>query len=192
MQSFFDLRLPKIKPWLIIGKGPSYEKLATYDLSRFYLFGLNHISLYHSLDICHVIDLDVLEYVNFEKHAYIVMPWHPHKNFKVHEKNLSQLGLHKKIPNLVWYNLSTWKHSHNIYSSKIIRTKYFSAEAAFRLLIAAGITSICSIGIDGGKEYAKTFKEFIPLTNGQKSFDCQFKEINKIICETSNLNYHAL
>ena len=48
------------RPWLILGKGPSFTKRGQYDLSQFRLFSINHVVREQKVDVAHVIDLDVV------------------------------------------------------------------------------------------------------------------------------------
>lgn len=50
------------KPWLIIGKGPSFDKLKDINIEDFYSFSLNNsITKLNKVDIAHLIDFDVFE-----------------------------------------------------------------------------------------------------------------------------------
>ena len=58
-----------------------------------------------------------------------------------------------------------------------VRVRYFSAVPAFNLLALAGHKTVYTLGVDGGKHYAKEFPLKDCLANGHQSFDIQFREI---------------
>lgn len=199
MQAFINLQLNKDKPWLILGKGPSFSKVWDLNLNEYYTLGLNHVNNIISCDLSLIVDLEVLGPDFVEKSRKILIPWHPHVNFKPTKKTLKELissnyylEALEDAGKLYTYNLSTWKHNFGktwAYFGPPIHAKYFSSEAAFNVLIALGITEIRSLGIDGGRKYSIEFNHLRPLENGRKNFDEQFKEIEKI---TSGINYQAL
>jgi hypothetical protein len=98
LTSFFDwfraLADPRT-PWLLLGKGPSFSRLADPDLAGpdfagsdlrstlhgWRTFGLNHVCREVRVDVAHAIDFDVVEHCGARllTHAgVVVMPWHPH------------------------------------------------------------------------------------------------------------------
>jgi hypothetical protein len=188
MQSFFkNYELKTDKPWLIIGKGPSFEKINDIDLTKYYTFGLNEVCQIIPCDIGHFIDDEVLSH-NFIKNCKaIVSPVRPHQNCRVSNRYLvswyfipyeEQLTALKK---LYCYNCSTYKGASFIEFGPTVKVRYFSVEAAFRLLALQGLKVIHTLGIDGGKSYAKDFNHIKPLRNGRESFDEQFRELAAII-----------
>ena len=82
---------------------------------------------------------------------------------------------------LLWYNLSNWPRPHA--GSPVVRVEYFSAEAAVRILAMAGITTIRTLGIDGGSTYAPDFQDKKPFRGGHTSFDIQNKPIQATVQE---------
>src|SRR5690349_19756598 len=102
------------KPWLIIGKGPSFSKINQYDLNQYYTFGLNHVVNQLPVDITHLIDFDVFEKCQeaiYKKSKYLIMPMNPHfkndpteitiRDLIKQNKILKQLAREKR---LYWYN----------------------------------------------------------------------------------------
>lgn len=64
MQSFIDCFKAKEtleRPWLVLGKGPSFEKLSQYNLSDFDSMSLNHVIGKVRVTAAHVLDLDVVQ-----------------------------------------------------------------------------------------------------------------------------------
>lgn len=188
MQSFFKkYELKKDKPWLIVGKGPTFERINDIDLSKYYVMGLNEVAQIIPCEIAHFIDVEVISYNFINNSDYIVSPVRPHKNCKVSNRYLATwyfIPYHDElnaINKLYCYNCSTYKGAHFEDFGPTIKVKYFSAEAAFRLLALKDIKLICTLGIDGGNKYAKDFAHIKPLRNGRVSFDDQFNEIKNII-----------
>ena len=81
-------------PWLVIGKGPSFNKIKSVDLQDYQTIALNHSVKEVSCDIFHLIDLDVLN--GIEDFAdlnakFDLMPYYPHVNNRASEKSLNDL-----------------------------------------------------------------------------------------------------
>ena len=176
MKSFFEWfaeRHDSEQPWLIFGKGPSFEKRQQYDLRSYHLLGLNHVIREQRCEVAHMIDLDVVDKLGSElatAAAFVVMPWMPHVGNAPGKKTLAQLvkehvilGQLDRAGQLLWYNLATaWEA---VAGSPVVPVQYFSAEAAIALLATAGVREIRSLGIDGGASYAKNFSDL----NGSES-----------------------
>lgn len=196
MKEFFqffeeNVELSK-KPWLILGKGPSFAKRIQYKMNDFHLMSLNHVVREMAVKFAHIIDLDVVDDCSeaiINNAEYLIMPWYPHISNQADKKTLSELCennptlQHLNLSGrLICYNLSTAKEKHPDW--KVVNAKYFSAEAALGLLVGAGIKKIRSLGIDGGNQYSKEFTDLnnkTLLTNNRNNFDEQFQEIAKII-----------
>lgn len=198
MKSIFNIPIDNDKPWLILGKGPTFSRVLDLNTNSYYLFGLNDTINYLYCEIGHFIDLDVIKRLNSFDCQYLIVPWHPHINNRPTKRTLKDwineepfLEHYENSGRLYSYNLSTWKNDSGIKGYPLIKTKYFSAESAFRILIEKGIKTIYSLGIDGGSDYAKEFSHLKPLTNTRKSFDDQFLEINRMVKE-HGINYFAL
>lgn len=199
MKAFLDstIKIPKDRPWIILGKGPSFWKRKFVKLDEMYIFGLNHVADVIDCNIAHAIDLDAVT-PGFLKANYTVVPWHPHIGNLPSKETLTELVESNEIleqidkkGRLLTYNCTTYKKSRLIPNSPKVKTRFFSAEAAFRLLAMAGVKFIFSAGIDGGSEYAEEFQHLKPLTNGRKRFDKQFKEIEETITNFG-IQYKAL
>jgi len=195
MRYIINETFPKDKPYLIIGKGPSFSRIYTLNLKEFYTIGLNDVLHLLICDYAHLIDLRSL-HKNHLKCSQVLIPFHPHINFRPSKKTVNEfvsendiLQKLEKENKLITYDLSTYKKKYNC--DFLIRAKYFSAEAVFDILCKKGVKEICSIGIDGGNEYAKEFTWIKPLRNGQPSYDKQFTEIYTK-CKKYNVNYQRL
>lgn len=187
----------KIKPWLLVGKGPSFEKIKEINLQNYNLFSLNSsITKLENVDIAHLIDFDVFEQHqdSFYKNAkYILLPINPHIKGSPTKTTILDLArtnetLNKLITEkrLFWYNhLSKKLYLGTSNFKKIFHKKHnvrhFSAEAAFSILGSYGIKEIYSAGIDGGNNYHQEFSNNTLLSNGKESFNDQFKNIIRSI-----------
>lgn len=174
------------KPWLVIGKGPTFNKIGTLNLKDYYVFGLNHVCEYIRCDISHCIDIEVLTEEFVDNSDNILIPWHPHRKNRVMRDDLNQLVGHYdnlydalNKGNLFYYNSSTYKGDIN-FGKEIVRVKYFSGEVPFQLLgMCGGVKEVFSIGLDGGFDYAFEFRHLHPLSNGRYSFNDQFSMIRR-------------
>lgn len=199
--NIFDVPFPDDKPWLIIGKGPSYERVCEYDLDRFYTIGLNQVPLKIPVDYGHRMDywgLDEYFYTNCK--LGMIMPMYPHINYKPNPKNnLYDITIKDPIAKklrsehkLFWYNHSKSEiKNHAVGDTPIVNVRYFSSEAVFGILCIKGIREIRSIGIDKGNLYSRNFWDCNPLKNGQKNFDKQWITINNLI-QKYKVNYVKL
>lgn len=183
------------KPWLVLGKGPTYAKLKNIDVAKYSLLALNHVVREHPVDIAHAIDLDVVQDCAesiWTNAGTLVMPLHPHVKHVASERSLHELleevPILRRMANagrLVWYNASTWRRPR--VGSPVIQVKFFSAEAAIAVLAEIGVKTIRSLGVDGGNQYADRFSdlnESTRLANGHPSFDKQFQGIAATIRRT--------
>lgn len=201
MEYFRKIKYDITKPWLILGKGPSFSKIDKIK-NQYNIFGLNHVADLIKCTITHFIDLDVINFRIIQNSQNILCPWHPHINNKVQFKTLSY---HIKNDNLFsiankklfWYNCSTWKRGHYITpitrGGEVVKVRYFSAEAAFQILGMLGIRKVYSLGIDGGGCYAKEFIQLglMPFKNNRETFDDQFKMID-LTLQQYNMEWEKL
>ncbi|HEV7913001.1 MAG TPA: hypothetical protein VGP22_04495 [Albitalea sp.] len=198
MKSFFDWfrenRRPD-KPWLILGKGPSFNRQHEFDLSGYDRLSLNHVVREGPVDLAHMIDIDVVPACGdaLANHAgALVMPWVPHVKNAVGDKTLAQWVSEMPVlqrldaeGRLLWYDLRTARVRHGTHPA--IDARAFSAEAALELLARAGVRSVRSLGIDGGASYGRSFddlKDVTRLNNGHPSYDLQFEGFARTIHRT--------
>lgn len=197
------------KPWLIIGKGPSFSSIKEYNTSDFFTFGLNHVvEKTPCLDVSHLIDFDVFEECSeaiYNNSKFLCMPINPHFAMQPSKITLKDLVLENEVlaalaaeKRLFWYNHLSKFNSKTLTRGnfqrvlfKKTKVKYFSAEAAFQILGCNGVKKIYSIGLDGGSSYCSSFCHNSLLKNGKTSFDDQFIEISKTIT-TYGIDYHPL
>lgn len=187
------------RPWLILGKGPSYAQVDQVDTRRYGICTLNHVIRERAADLAHVIDLDVVETcaTAIEANArFLVMPWLPHVNHTVSRRNLAELLADVPVlrrmaeqGRLLCYNLSSARKfypaaPYHRSDAPWITARYFSAEAAVGLLAESGVREIRTLGVDGGSAYAMKFHDIAGTTllaNGHSSFDGQFAQIRDVV-----------
>ena len=183
------------KPWLILGKGPTFSKRGAFDLSAYALLALNDAAREIPVDVAHAIDIQVVERSGeaIAKNARVLaMPWHPHVDFNAGAMTLEQHAQRYPVlqklaaeGRLLWYNLSTASYHRS--GAPVISARYFSAEAALNLLVEAGVRLVRSLGVDGGATYSPAFQDLNDrslLSNRRSSFDIQFQEIARTIQRT--------
>lgn len=205
MRCVFDWLAEKIEIgdsyWTIVGKGPSFSRLAEDDIRRRVLggrsIGLNHAAIRWPCTLAHAIDLEAATEVAsacLEAERPLVVPWQPHVKCQVGRLTIEEILLSHMVGGarhlldlddaglLLWYNHSYAKRR-NANSSITVRVRWFSAEAAMHMLLLAGIRKIQTIGVDGGTDYADAFDKKDLLSNGHPSFDRQFPEMSELAKE---------
>lgn len=186
---------PDPRPWLVLGKGPTFARRHEFDLSGFRTMALNHVVAEQRVDVAHIIDVDVVEAVGerlFENCECLIMPRVPHvrnapsvrrlEDFVATNRVLSRLDAAGR---LVWYNAST-SPAAPVPGAPVARVRYFSSEAALEILGIIGAPVVRSLGIDGGRGYSPAFQSLqgtTMLANGQPSYDLQFDQLERIASE---------
>jgi hypothetical protein len=176
------------RPWLMLGKGPTFARREEFPLEDFNLIGLNNVAGELRVDVAHIIDVDVVGKIA-ERLAgncdVLLMPRHPHVGFRATGRRLEdffdELPVLRELDEqgrLVWYNAETGAP---VGDSPVMRVRYFSSEAAMDILGEMGVTVVRTLGIDGGTTYADDFEGVPALGNGLPSFDAQFWEIEAIV-----------
>jgi len=187
------------KKALILGKGPSLDRLPDYDTSDFLTIGINHVGANHRVDIAHVIDFSVIDECGdklYQNAKVLVMPYHPHFGFrpsshlKLEEisKSHTLLSKFREEGRLYAYNLSTIRYIYG--DSPVIKAKYFTSEASVNLCDKLGLKEIRTLGIDGGRERSKEF-DHLDNVNAERGYDAQWQGIRKTIQE-SKINFGPL
>lgn len=185
----------KTKPWLVVGKGPSFSKIASFDLRKYHSVALNHaVNKLDGVDYVHVADMDVFDKISDTLKGgkvTLVTPYFLHSENKANANlSVDAIVSHKDKPHhelfrqlfkqnrLLTYRSSNLNHlckRRDI--GRTVYVRYFSSVAVVNLLASAGVKNITLVGIDGGTKYDKQFSDLTALTNGRKSFDVQFREI---------------
>jgi Glycosyl transferase family 8 len=176
------------KPWLLLGKGPSFARRGEFSLEGYNLMGLNNVVGEQKVEVAHIVDVDVLPKVADalrENARYLLMPRRPHVDFRPAERRLEDhFDAHPVLRELdeqgrlVWYNASTGAP---VGDSPTIGVRFFSSEAAMNILGEMGVKKVRTLGIDGGTDYSKEFEGLQALENTRPSFDAQFRELEDIV-----------
>lgn len=191
MKNFFDwIKQAALneRPWLMFGKGPSFDARDGYDLNAFETLSLNHVVREQPVTVAHVIDIDVVsacaEAIR-QNARVLVLPWFPHEHNAAGDHSLEywvqQLPVLRQLNDegrLLWYDLSTSRERHG--PGPVVQARYFSAEAALSLLALSGVKRVRSLGVDGGADYGRSFADLADTTrlnNNHASFDLQFQGI---------------
>lgn len=175
--------------WLVLGKGPSFERLNKTDTTGYRVLGLNHTVRETCVDVAHAIDIEVVHDLGHDllSHAsHVVLPWHPHVDFQASAKTLADFT--RELPvlqaladegRLLTYDLGTWPGPHSM-PEPLVAGGWFSGDVVVQLLSRVGARTIHTLGLDGGSSYAQSFSELTPLENGQPSFDRQTQAIQQL------------
>jgi hypothetical protein len=179
------------RPWLLIGKGPTFSRRGEFPLKEFNTFALNHVVREESVDIAHIIDIDVVEACQdklLDNCRWLIMPRIPNvKCYPSEYLNLTDwlellpvLARAEEMGKLITY---TFSHEPVENDPWTIDALYFSSELAMGILGRMGVKNVKSLGVDGGKSYSSSFSDLqhnTLLANGQISFDRQFGRLAEI------------
>ena len=167
------------RPWLVIGKGPSFGLRDRIDLNAYSTISLNHVVTQQPVFISHIIDMDVVDDCRdvLAKNAeWLLMPFHPHVHCRA--SGLSLTDFVPTVPvledfdrrgRLLWYNL----HSGQPEARYPVAHGTFSASVVVNLLGLLGVKEVRSLGVDGGNRYSAQFSHLADRTlmaNGHSSF----------------------
>jgi hypothetical protein len=178
------------RPWLLLGKGPTFSRRGEFPLGDYNLMGLNDVVSEQKVDVAHVIDIDVVQKSSDalrDNCRFLVIARRPHVDFKPREKRLEDYF--DEIPvlpeldeqgRLVWYNA---RGSAPIGDSPEIGVRFFSSEAATNILGEMGVKKVRTLGIDGGTDYSAEFSDLTALENERPTFDAQFRELEDIVAK---------
>jgi hypothetical protein len=206
------MRSEEERPWLILGKGPSFVQREGHDLSQYRLLGLNHVCMQQAVELTHAIDIEVVGQCGnslLERSRFLVMPWVPHcrrtsrighTSFVPGPLTLSEYArshpILRELENqsrLLTYDLAT-EPDRRFGVGPVITPFWFSATAALELLACSGAKRVLSLGIDGGRTYAGDFLSQVAtnlLAGGQSSYDRQFEGFASTITRTG-IDFHPL
>jgi len=189
------------RPWLILGKGPTFDRRDRFDLTQFNTLALNHVVGLVPVDVAHVVDIGVVADCAdqlLDNCRWLVMPRHPNvanvRHPRLLEDYFDELPVLRELDRqgrLVWYNLLGSRPEG---SSPVIPVRYFSAEAAIAILARMGARTIRSLGVDGGRAYGEAFRDLdatTRLANGYQAFDLQFDQI-RVLVDQYQLDYRSL
>lgn len=193
------------EPWIILGKGPTFRKSKTADLSKFNKIALNHAAREIKCDAVLLMDLDVLDVAGdqIEQNAqFFFLPWHPHVDFAPAAEGLDHFV--QKYPvlqkveregRLIVFNAETAKNLPPLEGEPVTKIKFSSAEAALNLLADNGVKTVRTLGVDGGNTYSKKFDDLKSVTllkNGQPNFERQFEKFSETLRRHPDLVFAPL
>lgn len=178
------------RPWLILGKGPTSDRLSEVSLADFNVLTLNDaVRLVASCDIAHAIDIEVPQRSGFEMRTrarWVLMPERPHVAChqgppiatylmeKDHRDNRDLCEM-ERAGQLVAYK--KWPGDIDAAPPDTVTVRYFGSEAAVALLGLLGVRKVWTVGVDGGSTYGQAFKDLTPGANGRPDFSLQFQRI---------------
>ena len=193
------------RPWLLLGKGPSYSCFSDAMADQFNVLALNHAMRGKRVLVGHAIDIEVFDHMreeDLEQVKFLCVPWVPHVRkrrllsggkafFGPGERNLLEycsdhpvLQRYSREGRLISYNLQTVDATRMNPELSNVKAGSFSASVALELLAQFGAREIRTLGIDGGSSYADSFSDIeqrTKLQTGQTSFDIQFREMASTI-----------
>jgi hypothetical protein len=170
-----------LKPWLVVGKGPSLDGFARFD--EFTCLTLNHACrAVPSPAVCFFMDFEAFTecLADIPRTARIVLPWRPHVRMRPAGRTLADLGVDAALGARIGvFNATTCTTHAPDPRFPVIRVVHFSGDGAVNLLAHYGVRSLHTIGIDGGRTYGKGFDRKDLLANGRPSFDSQFDGLER-------------
>lgn len=189
------------RPWCILGKGPTFARRMRFPLDGYLLLGLNHTVMAQPVFLGHAADLDVVDHCAeaIERNCrWFAMPVHPHVDFRATTQSLAELlddyPVLRRLEEqgrLLTYNLSS---SPAVPGEVTVETAAFGGVVAMRLLAQAGVRTVRSLGLDGGRSYSIDFaaiRDSTLLNNGAEGFDRQLADI-RAVAEDHGIDYEPL
>jgi hypothetical protein len=171
------------RPWLLLGKGPTFARRHEHDLTQYNTMSLNHVVLEQPVDVAHMQDFDVVQACALalpKNCRYLLLPRRPNIDFRpahldVQEllRFVPELGGMADEGRIVVYDRDGVARARG---GPAIRIQYFSAEAGLDALGHMGARTVRTLGVDGGTAYATAFNAIdasTRLANGQPSFSRQ-------------------
>lgn len=193
------------RPWLILGKGPSYSKIDSIDLARFNVLAINHVvDTIERCEIAHMADWETFlasGEIAASKARFVCCPYVPYVGFKPSPKPLPQLAgdspLLKRlieVGRVLTYNLVSTSVSGRLEGFADVHLTNFSSEAVIDFLGHCGVSRVVSLGVDGGTHYSSAFANLVDktlLASGQSTYDVQFDGIANALLRTG-VSYRPL
>jgi hypothetical protein len=178
------------KPWLVLGKGPTFSRRNEFDLTAYNKFSLNHVVREVKVEVAQIVDIDVAEScaASLQKNCeFLLMPRVPNvRHFPGEYLTLAdwcncipELAAMESQGRLVTYDFSHLDSD----DPWTIVARYFSSEVALGVLGRMGVKNAFTLGIDGGTAYSQSFADIAKetlLANGQPSFDLQFGRLAEL------------
>ena len=194
MKTLNNLFDQNIKPYLLIGKGPSFDIIDKILLNKYFTIALNHAVESTQCDAVSIIDIDVVRdcpEAVYRNAKTLVIPWHPHdknNNFQPCSKTIVDYCKEIKVlgdmldeGRIYSYNASSAKVFNFEDNKELPNYNVFinNGDSIFTMLVANNNKKIYSIGIDGGTTYSSSFSNYKPGGNG-RSFEESLAVIKKV------------
>ena len=189
------------RKWLLLGKGPSFERRSDYDLTPFTTIAINHVVREMPVFAVSAVNFDVVTDCAdaiYCSSKFLLMPRYPHtiqgKSPEVLESYFERIPVLQRLSDekrLVWYNIDVdrqWPGSPPVPNGP------FSVCILFNLLGVLGGHYVRTLGVDGGQAYGGSFADMANstrLANGMPSYDLQFKAMMRAV-STYHLDYQPL
>lgn len=188
------LGLRKFRRACVVGKGPTMDR-HRHCPEDCLLIGINQAAVECETTLAFVTDLDVLtdQFLSSLDDAVLALPIYPHVNFAPRrgvdlpslvdaDPRLRGIALDGR---LAAYRSDRWPSDWPGPGGPDwprVRVRGFTAVAVLACLHAAGVREVYTAGVDGGAAYHPAFTKqgLTPLSNGQKSFDVQFREFDRL------------
>jgi hypothetical protein len=177
------------KPWLLLGKGPSFSRRGEFDLDGYNLFSLNHVVRELDVRIASTMSVRVItDCANvLETNCdYLVVPrvLADRNEAFVHRledcvETIPVLRDLDEAGRLVWYNYERFRPFGR---SPVLLGLFSISEASVQVIAHIGARRVHTLGIDGGTVYSSSFSDIQTerLARGSFPYDGQFRELNKI------------
>lgn len=184
------------KPWLVLGKGPSFSKKTGYDLTKFNILGVNETNNHVLTLVAFYTDYEAWTNTQYCSSRAIMLPFWPHFDGTPH--------LRKPLPNIIRKDTHLRAAPGEVYffdldrhkelgtkgpSDTVLSGSCSSTEAAFNMLGLMGVKQIFTLGVDGGIFLDEKFGES-NKTNGN-NYDNQMKYI-KEVCTKFEMEWECL
>lgn len=177
------------KPWLLLGKGPTFARRDEFDLDDYNLLSLNHVVREIKVTVAHTMGVHIVEACAealSRNCDYLVMPRRPFESGRLQrslEEYLPGVPILRELDEagrLIWYN---YELSPPVGRSPVMFGRYSSSVAALCILATMGQKTVYSLGLDGGRLYSPSFTDLrsIDLQPARDHpYDRQFGELNRI------------
>lgn len=176
------------RPWLIVGKGPSVDRIGSVDLSARRVIALNDAILaVPSAEACLFSELDILRRPGvvdaMAERAGLVLIGDPARDPLTGELTplgelvgrfapLDELIRRAPVDRFEWFDSAPCRPG-------VITSRYTSAEAALHIAALMGARAVETIGVDGGTEYGSGFAPNADPAKRQ-NFDRQFPMLDAV------------
>lgn len=175
------------KPWLVVGKGPSLERIYDIPTQSYRIITLNDACQVVKPYAAHFIDMEALDrcagaVLNKDIQIWTVS-W-PHESQcpgrSLCECVLRNGTLYKKMQQkkLFYYHISTAPVIPPLPDT--IKIHHYSAEGVFSILASRGVQEIYSLGVDGG---TGIYERFAELPGRPVTYEYQMPYIQRICAE---------